>query len=313
MPSRTPTPRLLSILGPTASGKTRLAVALARRRNGEILSADSRQVYRGMDIGTGKDLADYCTPQGTVPHHLIDILDAGQKYTLFDYQRDFYAAHAEILTRGRQPILCGGSGMYAEAIIRGYQLVEVPPDPALRARLEQCTHQELVEHLKAHGPLHNQTDIQSRKRLIRAIEIATLTAAQSPAPRSYPPVSIGPVFAIDLPRELRRERISLRLRVRLDEGLIEEVQRLIDRGVPIETLLYYGLEYRYVTEYLTGKCAREEMERMLETAIHQFAKRQMTYLRGMVRRGVPIVWLDGQQGTQAMLQHLLRHLERSGA
>ncbi len=308
-PAHQRTPELLSILGPTASGKTQLAVALALRLQGEILSADSRQVYLGMDIGTGKDLADYATPHGRIPHHLIDIRDAGQKYTLFDYQQDFYAAHASIIARGRQPILCGGSGMYAEAIIRGYQLTQAPPNPELRHQLEQLTHSQLIEKLQTYGPLHNHTDTQSRKRLIRAIEIAVATAEQPTPSQPQPSIPIGSVFAIDLPRELRRERISRRLRVRLGEGLIEEVQQLIEGGVPAETLLYYGLEYRYVTEHLTGQRTRHDMESALETAIHQFAKRQMTYLRGMVRRGVPILWLDGQQGTESMLQHIIQHLE----
>ncbi len=296
------TPPLISILGPTACGKTHLAVQVALRLQGEILSADSRQVYRGMDIGTGKDLSEYQTAHGEVPYHLIDILEAGEKYSLFDYQRDFHTAHAGIVSRGATPILCGGSGLYAEAILRDYQLQEVPPNPTLREELQQLPTEELIKRLASYVALHNSTDTSSRARLIRALEIAITTDEQGDKPAIYAPIRIGPSFAIELPRALRRNRISQRLHARLAEGLIGEVEVLLKEGVPHATLRYYGLEYRFVTEYLMGERSYAGMVHGLEIAIHQFAKRQMTYLRGMERRGVRLIWLDGTADTKELVE-----------
>lgn len=296
---------LISILGPTACGKTHLAVKLALALGGEILSADSRQVYRGMDIGTGKDLNEYSTPSRRVPYHLIDIREAGEQYSLFDFQRDFHAAYHAIRARGAQPILCGGSGLYAEAILRNFRLQEVPPDPGLRAELEGLSDAVLMERLRAYVSLHNSTDTTSRKRLIRALEIAIQTAELGDKTVAREAIPIGKTFAVGIPRALRRQRISERLEKRLEEGLVEEVVGLQEKGVTLEMLEYYGLEYRYVGRYTAGAITLREMHEGLERAIHQFAKRQMTFLRGLARRGVEIEWLDGTAGEEAMVGRML--------
>lgn len=284
--------KLLCILGPTASGKTKYAVQIARETGGEIISADSRQVYRGMDIGTGKDLAEY----GDVPYHLIDIVDAGEKYDIYQYRRDFIAVYRDIISRGKFPILCGGSGLYIEAATREYLLPEVPPDPALRAELEKESDEVLIAKLASMKTLHNKTDYDTRKRLIRALEIAIYQNENciecSPKEAEAPLFSEGDVkyIGISVSREERNEKIDRRLHARLQEGLVEEVKGLLDRGIPAENLIYYGLEYKYVTLYLTGEMSLDEMEKRLATAIHQFAKRQMTWFRGMERRGIEIEW-----------------------
>lgn len=287
--------KLITILGPTASGKTPLAAALARKIDGEILSADSRQVYRRMDIGTGKDLSDY----GDVPYHLIDICEPGTKYNLFQYQQDFRNAYQDIVERGKQPILCGGTGLYIEAVLKGYQLSPVPQNPELRSRLEGKSLQELTEMLrelkKKNGShMHNTTDADTAQRAIRAIEIELGQQGQpQPLPVREREVGGGSlIIGVDIDRELRREKITRRLKARLDEGMVEEIRALLDSGIPAEDLIYYGLEYKYLTEYVIGRLTYDEMFRQLEIAIHQFAKRQMTWFRGMERRGFHIHWID---------------------
>ena len=277
---------LLCILGPTASGKTRYAVQLARELDGEILSGDSRQVYRGMDIGTGKDLAEY----GDIPYHLIDIVDAGEKYNIFQYQHDFEHAYRDIVERGKTPILCGGSGLYIEAATCGYHLPDVPPDPALRAELELLPTEALIARYEAIRKPHNTTDYDTRQRLIRALEIALYEESHPVTRTAFLPRKTK-YIGISVSREERNARIDRRLRARLEEGLIQEVRGLLDRGLSPEDLLYYGLEYKFVTLYLTGALSYDEMVERLQTAIHQFAKRQMTWFRGMERKGIEIAWM----------------------
>ena len=296
---------LICVLGPTASGKTKYAVRLARQINeilgtqrAEILSADSRQVYRGMDIGTGKDLAEY----EEIPYHLMDIVDAGTKYNIFEYQRDFEKAYKDVVDRGGIPILCGGSGLYIEAATCGYSLPEVPPDPELRAELEKKSDEELIAQLASLKPLHNNTDYDTRKRLIRALEIAIYEAEHPVNRSSYLPKSTYYIGTL-VTREVRNARIDARLDARLEEGMVDEIRGLIDgthpalcsdgqTGIPIpaEDLIYYGLEYKFVTLYLIGELTFEQMRTQLATAIHQFAKRQMTWFRGMERKGIAIHW-----------------------
>ncbi len=276
---------LICVLGPTASGKTRYAVQLARELGGEILSGDSRQVYRGMDIGTGKDLAEY----GEIPYHLIDIVDAGARYNIFQYQHDFERAYRDIVERGRTPILCGGSGLYIEAATCGYDLPDVPPDPQLRAELDKLPTEALIARYETLRTPHNTTDYDTRQRLIRALEIA-LWQESHPVTRTAFLPKHTKYIGIAVSREERNARIDRRLRARLDEGLVEEVRGLLASGLTPEDLLYYGLEYKYVTLYLTGSLGYEEMVSRLQTAIHQFAKRQMTWFRGMERRGIEIEW-----------------------
>lgn len=281
---------LLVVTGPTASGKTRRAVALAREFGGEIISADSRQLYRGMDLGTGKDLEEY----GEVPYHMIDICPAGYRYNLYEYVRDFGNVYADICSRGRLPILCGGTGLYVETVLKGISLPEVPENPALRQSLEGKTLEELTGILSGMKELHNVTDVDTAKRAIRAIEIQTYYAEhpeQAELTRPHP-IENAVVIGIDIPRDDRRRRISERLVARLESGMVEEVRRLIDiEGIDPENLLYYGLEYKFLTLYVTGQIGYDEMVRGLETAIHQFAKRQMTWFRGMTARGTNIHWL----------------------
>jgi len=284
--------QLITILGPTASGKTPLAAALARETDGEIISADSRQVYRRMDIGTGKDLSDY----GEVPYHLIDICEPGTKYNLFQYQQDFYDAYRQILERDRQPILCGGTGLYIEAVLKGYHLSPVPQNPDLRVQLEDKSLEELTSMLeelkrKNGSVMHNVTDVDSCQRAIRAIEIETYNL-EHPMPLRELPAIQSLIIGVNIDRELRREKITRRLKARLDEGMVDEIRALLDSGIPAEDLIYYGLEYKYLTEYVIGRLSYDEMFRQLEIAIHQFAKRQMTWFRGMERRGFTIHWID---------------------
>ena len=282
---------LITILGPTASGKTALAAALAARLHTEISSADSRQLYRGMDIGTGKDLADYVVDGKSIPYHLIDICDPGYKYNVFEYQHDFFRVFTALRERGLLPILCGGTGLYIEAVLKGYKLLDVPPNPALRERLGGKSLSELETILASYKVLHNKTDVDSVQRAIRAIEIEEFYRTQAPDVREYAPLN-SLIVGVDIDRELRREKISRRLRARLDEGMVDEVRRILSNGVAPEDLIYYGLEYKFLTLYLIGKLTYEEMVSQLEIAIHQFAKRQMTWFRGMERRGCTIHWLD---------------------
>ena len=284
---------LICVLGPTASGKTRYAVNLARQINAlverpaaEIISADSRQVYRGMDIGTGKDLNEY----EEIPYHLMDIVDAGTKYNIFEYQRDFEKAYKDIVDRGGIPILCGGSGLYIEAATCGYSLPEVAPNPELRAELEKKSDEELIAQLASLKPLHNNTDYDTRKRLIRALEIAIYEAEHPVNRSSYLPKNTYYIGTL-VSREVRNAKIDARLDARLEEGMVEEVRSLLDKPIPAEDLIYYGLEYKFVTLYLIGELTLEEMRTQLATAIHQFAKRQMTWFRGMERKGITIHWI----------------------
>lgn len=276
----------ITILGPTASGKTAIAVRLARQIGAEIISADSRQVYRRMNLGTGKDIDEY----GEIPYHLIDICEPGTRYNLFAYQRDFLAAYEDIRRRGRRVILCGGSGLYLESILRGYRLSPVPQNDALRRSLEGKTLGELTEILSSYKSLHNTTDVDTPQRAVRAIEIEEYYR-RTPVDRRPFPALTSLTFGVDIDRETRRRRISDRLRARLDAGMLDEVRALLAEGIAPDDLIYYGLEYKYLTLCATGAMSRDEMFRQLETAIHQFAKRQMTYFRGMERRGVPIRWL----------------------
>lgn len=288
---------LIAILGPTASGKTPFAAALAAELNTEIISADSRQIYRGMDLGTGKDLADYTIGGRTVPYHLIDIADPGYKYNVFEYQRDFLSAYEAIKQKGCLPVLCGGTGMYLEAVLKGYRLLPVPENPELRARLEGKSLAELTEMLKQYKTLHNSTDVDTAKRAIRAIEIEEYYLQTDVAEREFPKLN-SLIIGVDIDRELRREKITRRLRQRLDEGMVDEVRRLLAGGIKADDLIYYGLEYKYLTLYAIGKMSYDEMFTGLETAIHQFAKRQMTWFRGMERRGFTIHWVNATLPTE---------------
>lgn len=281
--------KLIVILGPTASGKTHRAVSLARAIDGEIISADSRQVYSGMDIGTGKDIDEY----GDVPYHLIDICPAGYKYNLYEYLRDFDHVFADIKKRGKNAILCGGTGLYIESVLNGLKLPEVPENKELRDELSAYSLEKLTKMLAAMKSMHNTTDVDNKKRAIRAIEIQTYYNAhpQAAAAAQPHPISDALIIGIDIDREVRRQRISHRLDARLLAGMVNEIQELISSGVKPEDLSYYGLEYKFVTAYVTGKISKEEMHDMLEIAIHQFAKRQMTWFRGMERRGFKINWL----------------------
>lgn len=291
--------KMITILGPTASGKTSVAAALALRTGGEIISADSRQVYRRMDIGTGKDLADYTIGDVHIPYHLIDIAEPGTKYNLFQYQQDFHQAYDLIRSRGKLPILCGGTGLYIEAVLGGYSLSPVPQNQALRDGLEGKSLEELTRMLaelkRQNGSnMHNRTDVDTAQRAIRAIEIETYNLEHPTPERQMPPLD-SLVIGINIDRELRREKITRRLKARLDEGMCDEIQGLIDGGVNPEDLIYYGLEYKFITEYVIGRTSYDEMFRQLEIAIHQFAKRQMTWFRGMERRGFTIHWIDAAQ------------------
>ena len=300
--------KLLTVLGPTASGKTPFAVQLAAALNGEIISGDSRQLYRRMDIGTGKDLGEYTLDNTLIPFHLIDIREPGEKYTLFEYQRDFHAAYQDICNRGKRPILCGGTGLYIESVLRGYHLPDVPANPALRSRLEEKSLAELTAILRDYGPLHNSTDTDTKKRAIRAIEIADYRSQQDPAEAAYPPLE-STLLGLRIDRDLRREKISRRLETRLREGMIEEVQQLLDEGIAPDDLIYYGLEYKFVTLHVTGAVTYDEMIRQLEIAIHQFAKRQMTWFRGMERRGFTIHWIDATLPMEKMMQQAYSLIE----
>ena len=302
-----------TILGPTASGKTPVAARLAAEIGGEVISADSRQVYRRMDIGTGKDLADYTITNNrepiTVPYHLIDIREPGTKYNLFEYQQDFYDVYQDIRSRGKVPILCGGTGLYIEAVLKGYKLSPVPQNQTLRDALEGRSLEELTQMLKelkakTGSNMHNKTDVDSCQRAIRAIEIETYNLEHPTPRRELPPVE-SLIIGISIDRELRREKITRRLKVRLDEGMVDEVKALLDEGIPAENLIYYGLEYKFVTEYLTGQLTYDEMFSRLEIAIHQFAKRQMTWFRGMERRGFKIHWIDANLSIENKVARIL--------
>ena len=295
---------LLVITGPTASGKTSLAAAVAFKLDGEIISADSRQVYRQMNLGTGKDYGDYITGEKKIPCHLIDIADPGYKYNVFEYQRDFVNVLNDLRLRNKFPVVCGGSGMYIDAIVSGYRMIEVPPDPLLRASLEGKSMEELIEILSSFKKLHNKTDIDTKKRAIRAIEIERNKGDVNEKQNQFPltrPLIAGVTFS----RERRRERISERLKQRFDEGMEEEVRQLLKQGIDPETLIYYGLEYKYITLFITGRLSYSAMFMSLETAIHQFAKRQMTWFRGMEKREIKIHWIDGELPMKEKVEKVL--------
>ncbi|MFO7755714.1 MAG: tRNA (adenosine(37)-N6)-dimethylallyltransferase MiaA [Bacteroidales bacterium] len=294
---------IIVITGPTASGKTAFAAFLASEYGGAIISADSRQVYRGMDTGTGKDYEDYLVEGRMVPVHMIDIVDPGYKYNVYEYQRDFLRVYENLRQKGVLPVVCGGSGMYIDSIISGYRLVKVPLNDKLRKELGNKSLEELSAMLAGYKRLHNKTDIDTHKRAIRAIEIEEYYRHNSEAVHDFP--LIRPlIFGIKYDRESRRERISRRLESRLESGMTEEVKALLDSGIPADTLIYYGLEYRYITYYLLGQMSYDEMKGKLETAIHQFAKRQMTWFRGMERKGIKIHWLDGHMSNQEKLKRV---------
>lgn len=295
---------LIVILGPTASGKTHKAVALAERLNTEIISADSRQIYRGMDIGTGKDLEEY----KNVPYHLIDICPAGYKYNLFEYLRDYQTARDSILAKGKTPILCGGTGLYVEAVLNGLKLPEVPENKALRTELAGKSLEELTAILERMKKLHNTTDIDTAKRAIRAIEIQQYYHEHPDLKMDTTPhpVENALIIGVEIGREERRERISSRLKSRLDSGMVEEVRNILDSGVSPEDLIYYGLEYKFLTNYIIGQSTYDEMVNGLEIAIHQFAKRQMTWFRGMERRGFHINWLPYDLDDGAFVDEVLK-------
>ena len=301
---------MITILGPTASGKTPVAARLAAEIRGEIISADSRQVYRRMDIGTGKDLADYTVDGHQIPYHLIDICEPGTKYNLFEYQQDFFDVYETIQSRGVVPILCGGTGLYIEAVLKGYKLSPVPQNQELRDSLDGKSLDELTQMLtelkaKNGSNMHNTTDVDSCQRAIRAIEIETYNLQHPMPKRELPPVD-SLIIGIDIDRELRREKITRRLKTRLEQGMVEEVKALLDEGIPADDLIYYGLEYKFLTEYIVGKLSYDEMFSRLEIAIHQFAKRQMTWFRGMERRGFTIHWIDATLPMDEKVQKIIQ-------
>lgn len=301
---------IVVITGPTATGKTRLAALVADRLGGEVISADSRQVYRGMDIGTGKDLSDYIVDGRKVPVHMVDIVDAGYRYNVYEYQRDFLRVFEDMSARDVFPVVCGGSGMYVDSIVSGYRLVKVPVNAPLRALLAERSLDELTVMLSHYKNLHNKTDVDTVKRAIRAIEIADYYA-NHPVDETPFPVRNPLVMALFVDRETRRQRISDRLRARLDEGMIEEVQRLLAGGIHPDDLIYYGLEYKYITLYLTNRLTRDEMIQKLEVEIHRFAKRQMTWFRGMERRGITINWIDGNMSDLEKTDHIIARLHHT--
>lgn len=298
---------LITILGPTASGKTSLAAALAYVLDTEIISADSRQVYRGMDIGTGKDLTDYNVNGRTIPYHLIDIVPPGYRYNVFEYQRDFLDAYQDIRQRGKIPVLCGGTGLYLESVLKGYRLLPVPENPELRARLAGTSLEELTKLLASYKTLHNTTDIDTVQRAIRAIEIEEYYRHTTVEERSFPQLH-SLIIGTDIDRESRRLKITERLQQRLDEGMVNEVRRLLHDGLKPDDLIYYGLEYKYLTLYVTGQISYHDMFNQLETAIHQFAKRQMTWFRGMERRGFVIHWVDVSLPMKEKIDFILQKL-----
>ena len=307
--------QLITILGPTASGKTSVAAHLAARIGGEIISGDSRQVYRRMDIGTGKDIADYTVDGVNIPYHLIDIAEPGTKYNLFQYQEDFHKAYDDITARGKTAILCGGTGLYIEAVLKGYNLSPVPQNQILRDKLSDKSLDELTAMLielkqRNHSTMHNQTDVDTCQRAIRAIEIETYNLEHPTEERTLPAVE-ATVIGIDISREDRRQRISNRLKTRLDEGMIDEIKGIINSGVDADDLIYYGLEYKYVTEYVVGKISYDEMFTQLEIAIHQFAKRQMTWFRGMERRGTHIHWIDYRLPMEEKVNEIIRIVDKN--
>ncbi|MCK9639500.1 MAG: tRNA (adenosine(37)-N6)-dimethylallyltransferase MiaA [Prolixibacteraceae bacterium] len=299
---------MLTILGPTATGKTQLAASVAHQLNGEILSADSRQIYRGMDIGTGKDLADYVVEGRLVPYHLIDLVEAGTQYNVFEFQRAFIHAYQDVRKRGRFPVFCGGSGLYLEAVLKGYRLTQVPSDKARREELSQLSLDELATLLKGYKTVHNSSDTETKNRAIRAIEIEEYLMLHPELDFEFPVIH-SLIIGVQYDRETRRERITRRLKQRLEEGLVEEVEGLLAKGLSPEDLTYYGLEYKFLTLYLTGELTKSEMFERLNIAIHQFAKRQMTWFRKMEREGFEIHWLDGFMPMEEKVELIMKYLK----
>lgn len=299
---------LLVILGPTASGKTTFAAHLARHLDGEIISADSRQIYRGMDLGTGKDIEDYTLDGYTIPHHLIDIVDAGYKYNVFEYQSDFFKAFEQVQANNRWPIMCGGTGMYIESVLKKYKLINVPVNQKLRDSLQGKNLEELSAILAGYKSLHNQTDTDTVKRAIRGIEIEEYYKVNPEIEVVLPDVK-PLIIGVNIDREARRQKITKRLKKRLEEGMIEEVKQLLDSGVSAEDLIYYGLEYKYLTMHVTGQLSYKQMFDKLNVAIHQFAKRQMTWFRGMERKGAKIHWVDAFEPMEERINSVVRLLQ----
>ena len=299
---------LITVLGATASGKTTFAAKLAHVLDREIISADSRQVYKKMDIGTGKDLEDYVVEGMAVPAHLVDIVEPGYKYNVYEYQRDFVKVFKDIQTRGKKALLCGGSGLYLEAVINDYKLISVPHNDELRKKAETLSLEELIPVLESYGDLHNRSDITDKKRLIRAVEIADYYANNPKVEQDLPDIN-QLILGVKFDRDSRRKRISKRLKQRLENGMIEEVQMLIDEGVDKDTLIYYGLEYKFLTQYIDGQLTYDEMFNGLQTAIHQFSKRQMTWFRRMERNGTKIYWLDGYMSMDEKIDRVKQILE----
>lgn len=301
---------LITVLGATAGGKTSFAAHLAYHLNREIISADSRQVYKRMDIGTGKDLDEYIVNGQKIPAHLVDIVEPGYKYNVFEYHRDFIKIFKDIESRGKKAVLCGGSGMYLEAVIKDYKLIAVPPNDDLRQKIENKTIEELIPVLKKYGELHNKSDITNKKRLIRAIEIADYYAKNPEKENEFPNLN-HLILGVKFDRDSRRKRITSRLKQRLEGGMIEEVQALIEEGVAPETLIYYGLEYKFITQHIKGELSYNEMFNQLETAIHQFSKRQMTWFRRMEKNGIKIHWLDGYMSLENKLGRVEEILKKT--
>ncbi len=299
---------LVTLLGPTAVGKTTFAVQLALELDAEIISADSRQVFRGMDIGTGKDISDYKITNHVISSHLIDIAEPGTEYNVFQFQQDFQVARDLIISKGKSPLMCGGTGLYLESVLLGYNLVDVPVNEVLRQQLSELANDELIKRISSYRPLHNTTDILDRERLIRAIEIELYKQQNNHQQLAIDFVHT-PVLGIRFDRKTVRERITTRLRQRLNEGMIEEVQHLLDQGISKEQLMFYGLEYKYLTLYLSGEISYNEMFRLLNTAIHQFAKRQMTWFRRMENKGIKIFWLEGEVGPELNHAKALNYLK----
>ena len=299
---------MLTILGPTASGKTQLAAQVAFRLNGEILSADSRQIYRGMDLGTGKDLSDYTVEGQQIPYHLIDLVEAGTQYNVFEFQREFINAYNDVRQRGRFPVLCGGSGLYLEAVLKGYKLTQVPSDKKRREELSLLSLEELASLLKSYKTVHNSSDTETRNRAIRAIEIEEHLSHHPDLDFTFPAIN-SLIVGVQYDRDTRREQITSRLKQRLQEGMVEEVEGLLARGLAPEDLTYYGLEYKFLTLYITGELTKEEMFERLNIAIHQFAKRQMTWFRKMEREGFEIHWLDGFMPIEEKIAMIMKYLK----
>jgi tRNA dimethylallyltransferase len=300
---------LIVITGPTATGKTRLAAELADAMKAEVISADSRQVYKGMDIGTGKDLADYVVSGRVVPVHLVDMVEPGYEYNVFEFQDNFLKIFERIRQLDKQAIMCGGTGLYIEAALAKYRLLKVPVNNKLRNQLSDLTQDELVQKLASMKKLHNTTDVTDRKRLIRAIEIETYNANHTDERKDFPEFN-HIIFGISFPRKVIRERITARLKHRLENGMLKEVEQLLKSGLKPEKLTFYGLEYRYVTQYITGEINYDEMFNLLNTAIHQFAKRQMTWFRRMERNGFNIHWIEGSLNHEQKLEYIFEMLRK---